>query len=238
LKYVVQICVALLLLTGFSGVAPYLHAQAAHPASAGSDLDRNSKAEKMDAPETNSELEAFRHAPSVQSLARHLGLSTESTAKILEDINSAILIGAILWFLIRFVPKMFRKRSETLEKQLFEARLATTEANERLAVVEERLSKLGIEIETFRQQTEHDSTEDEKRIHDSLEAEKQRLLASVEQEIDAAGAAARRDLKKYAADLAVDRAASEIRLSAADDQALISSFSSNFKSKDLSKERN
>ena len=40
------------------------------------------------------------------------------------------------------VPKMYRKRSETLQKQLFEARSATAEANEGSAVVEERLSKL------------------------------------------------------------------------------------------------
>lgn len=215
-----QLSLAFLLLAGLPAAAPLLHAQSASPT-------RLSKAEKIDAPETNSEIEAFRHSPAVQSLARHTHISTEAMAQILEDLNSAILIIAILWFIFRFVPKMYRKRSETLDKQLFDARSATAEANERLAVVEERLSKLGIEIEAIREQTMRDSENDEKRIHESLETEKQRILASVEQEIEAAGSTARRDLKKYAASLAIERATAEIRLTDDDDRAIIRSFAQN-----------
>lgn len=222
MKRAFNLCFALFLFFSLTGPAPKLHAQATQ-------ANGIARAEKMDAPETNSELEAFRHSPAVQGLARHLGMSTELMAKILEDINSAILIGAILWFLIRFVPKTFRNRSRKLERELFDARSATAEANARLAVVEERLSKLGIEIETFREQTERESAEDEKRIHGLLEAERQRLLASVEQEIEAAGATARRELKKYAAELAVDRAAAAIHLSDADDRLLIGSFGKDLK---------
>ena len=189
--------------------------------------------EHMDEPETNAQMEAFRHSAAVQSLARHIGLSTETTARIIEDLNSAILIAAILWFLVRFVPKAFRKRNETLQKQLLDARLAAAEANERLAVVEERLSKLGIEIDAIREQTERDMANDEKRIQESIETERQRIIASAEQEIDAAGAAAQRDLKKFAAQLAVNRARQEIRLSREDDRALIRSFG-----EDLKAERN
>lgn len=229
MKRISQLCLTFLLLSGLPGAVPLLQAQTVQATAS----KVTSKAEKMDAPETNQQLEAFRHSPAVQNLARRLHMSTEVAAKGLEDLNSAILIGAILWFLFRMVPKMYRKRSETLQKQLFEARSATAEANERLAVVEERLSKLGIEIDAIREQTERDSLNDEKRILDSLEAEKKRLVSSVEQEIESASATARRDLKKYAATLAVDRAMSEIRLSADDDRALIRSFGN-----DLRGERN
>jgi len=180
--------------------------------------------EHMDEPESNAQMEAFRHSDAVKSLARHLNLSVETTARIMEILNSAILIGLILWFLVRFVPKAFRKRNDTLQKQLIEARLAATEANERLAVVEERLSKLGIEIDAIRAQTERDSVEDEKRVQQSLETERQRIVASAEQEIDAAGAAAQRDLRKFAAQLAVNRARQEIRISGDDDRTLIRAF--------------
>lgn len=180
--------------------------------------------EHMDAPETSSQMEAFRHAAPVQSLARHIGLSTETTARIIEDINSGILIAAILWFLFRFVPKAFRKRNEGLQKRLLDARLAAAEANQRLAVVEERLSKLGVEIEAIREQTERDMANDEKRIQESLEAERQRIIASAEQEIEAAGAAAQRDLRKFAAQLAVNRVRQEIRIGVEDDRALIRAF--------------
>jgi F-type H+-transporting ATPase subunit b len=231
LKRIFQFCLTLLLLAGLPGAAPRLHAQSTPPRI-------TSKAEKVDAPETNAELEAFRHSPAVQSLAKHAGVSTEFMAKALEDLNSAIMIGAILWFLFRMIPKMYRNRSEVLRKQLFDARSATAEANARLATVEERLSKLGIDIDAIRKQAEQDSASDEKRIHDSLEAEKQRMLASVEQEIQAAGATARRDLKQYAANLAIDRAMSEIHLSADDDRALIRSFGQNLRNDDLKGERN
>jgi F-type H+-transporting ATPase subunit b len=180
--------------------------------------------EHMDEPESHAQMEAFRHSPAVQSLGRHLGLSTDTTARIIEILNSALLIGAILWLLIRIVPKAFRKRNDTLQKQLLEARLATAEANQRLAAVEERLSKLGVEIDAIRQQTEREMANDEKRIQEAMEAERQRIVASAEQEIEAAGAAAQRDLKKFAAQLAVNRARQEIRLSLEDDRALIRAF--------------
>jgi F-type H+-transporting ATPase subunit b len=165
----------------------------------------------------------------VESLAHALHLSVETTARIFEILNSSILIAIILWFLFRFVPKAFRKRNENLQKQLLDARLAAAEANERLAVVEERLSKLGIEIEAIREQTERDSVNDEKRIHESLEAERQRIVASAEQEIEAAGATAQRELKKFAAELAVDRARQAIRLGADGDRVLIHTFGENLK---------
>jgi F-type H+-transporting ATPase subunit b len=199
-----------------------------HPAadqpSATAPASNASSGEHMEEPETHSELEQFRHSDSVKSLARRLNLSVETTARSIEIINSALIIGAIAWLVFRVVPKAFRKRNDTLQKQLIEARLAATEANERLAVVEERLSKLGIEIEAIRIQTERDSAEDEKRIQQSLETERQRIVASAEQEIEAAGAAAQRDLKRFAAQLAVNRARQQIRITPDDDRALIDSF--------------
>jgi F-type H+-transporting ATPase subunit b len=174
-------------------------------------------------------VEAFRHARPVKMVARMTHMDEEATAKLFEDLNSAILIGAILWFVFRLVPKALRKRSETLQKQLLDAHLQTTQANERLTAVEERLSKLGIEIDAIRQQTERESVEDEKRIYESLEAERERIVASAEQEIEAAGASARRDLKKFAAELAVDRALGRIHLSADDDNALIHAFAEGLK---------
>ena len=205
-----------------------VHSRAQEP-SASPSAAQSAPSEKMDEPETHSELEAFRHSAAVQSIARLVGLSTETTAKTIEIINSAIIIGTILWFLIRFVPKAFRKRNEVLQKQLLEARLAAAEANERLAVVEERLSKLGIEIDAIRKQTERDMANDEKRIQESIEAERQRIVASAGQEIDAASAAAQRDLRKFAAHLAVNRARQEINLSLDDDRTLIRTFGESLK---------
>lgn len=217
----------LLVLFGMSAGSTQ-HAFAQEP---GSTAAQNSPDAKADAEKEASEAktQSFRHSPQVRKVGHMLRLETEPAARIFEDINSAILIFAILWFLFRMMPKVLRKRTETLQKQLLEARLATTEANERLAVVEERLSKLGIEIDAIRQQTERDSVEDEKHIQESLEHERQRIVASAEQEIEAAGAAAQRELKSFAANLAVERALRGIHLTPEDDRLLVHNFGEDLK---------
>jgi F-type H+-transporting ATPase subunit b len=170
------------------------------------------------------DINEFRHAPSVQMLARVLGISTESAAKIFEIINSGILIFTIFFFVIKIVPKAIRSRSANIQKKLDEARLETKTANERLGEVEAKLAKIGDEIEAIRQQTERDMVQDEKRIKQALEDERQRIVQSAEQEIESAGAAAKRELKRFAAELAVDNAAKRIQLSYDSDKALVERF--------------
>ncbi len=181
--------------------------------------------------ETDESNEQFRHAPIVQLISRVLHVDVETTAQIFEDINSAALILLIGYFLFRFVPKAFRSRSETIQKQLIEARAATEEANGRLAAVEARLARLGEDIDAIRQQTERDIVEDEKRIKQSLDDEKQRIVKSVEQEIESAGAAAQRQLKQFAAELSIDRAVKRIQLTAESDKAIVARFGEELASK-------
>jgi F-type H+-transporting ATPase subunit b len=95
--------------------------------------------------------------------------------------------------------------------------------------VEARLLRLDSEIGSIRQQVEQESIEDEKRIHAALEAERERVVASAEQEIAAVQAAAQRDLKKFAADLAIDHAMRRIQLSNDTDRALVQEFGKSLK---------
>ena len=223
----------LALVVGFgllAGSAQHLFSQEqpAQAASQSADKDKagnfHSKYEKMDAPASENSEDEYRHSASVQFTARLLHMDVETAAKIFEDLNSAIIWIAVIWFLVKVVPKAFRKRSETIQKELVEARKATEEARERLGAVEARLAKLDSEIDAIRKQAEHDSVEDEKRIKATLEEERKRIVESAEQEIEAFGASARRDLKHFAADLAVDRAIQRIHLGADDDKKLIENF--------------
>lgn len=220
----------LLLALLFAGLlmAPvaWVHAQNNPPNAARSSA---SGSEHMDEPETNAELEQYRHSSVVKAIARTLHVSTEAAAEIFEDFNSGVLLIAIGGFLWKFLPKMFRKREETLQKELVDARKATVEANRRLTEVEARLLRLDSEIESIREQVEKESVEDEKRIHSTLEAERERIVASAEQEIAAAQAAAQRDLKKFAADLAIDHAMRKIQLSNDTDRALVREFGKSLK---------
>ena len=176
---------------------------------------------RMEDQVSHGEWEEFGHTAAVQAIARYAHVDTETAAKIFEDLNSGILILVILAFLLKVLPKAFRKRSETLEKQLIEARAASEEASRRLSDVEARLSNLDSEIEEIRKQTERESIEDEKRIHALLETESERIVAAAEQEIYAAQESAQRELKRFAADLAIDRATQSIRLSPEADRLLI-----------------
>jgi F-type H+-transporting ATPase subunit b len=180
--------------------------------------------EKMDAPETNSEEEGYRHSAAVQMIAKWLHTDTETATQIFEDFNSAVLILAIAGFLIKVLPKAFRKRSETISKELAEAQTATEDANKRLSAVEARLAKLDSEIEAIRRQTEQEIQEDEKRIKAEIEVERKRIIESAEQEIEAFSATAQRDLKRFAADLAVERALQRIHLGADADRILVQNF--------------
>ncbi len=184
----------------------------------------HSRYEKMDAPESNSEEEGYRHSSSVQFVARLMHTDTETAAKIFEDINAAIIWIAIIWFLVKVLPKTFRSRSELIQKELVNARSATEDAQQRLSAVEARLAKLDSEIEAIRKQAEHDSADDEKRIKASMEEERKRIIESAEQEIEAFGLAAQRDLKHFAADLAVERALQQIHLGVDADRILVQNF--------------
>lgn len=166
----------------------------------------------------------YRHTALVQSLARMFHLDIETTARLFEWINFGILALAIIIPLAKFLPRVIRKRSETLSQNLEVARKTTADANARLTAVETQLSRLDDEIARIRTQVEQESKQDEQRIKASIEEERARIVASAEQEITVAAAQARRGLRHFAADLAIEQAAQQLILSPETDRALIAEF--------------
>ncbi len=178
----------------------------------------------MDSPESNNELEAYTHSPAVASFAKRLGLSTNKGSRLFEDFNSAVLIAVILYYLLKILPSKFRAKRQAISHDLTEARRATEDAQQRLKVIEARLASLGSEVNALRQQAAESSKAEEIRIHASIEEERKRILHSVEMEVAATQANAERGLKRYASDLAVDRAAERLQLTPESDRALIDEF--------------
>ena len=170
------------------------------------------------------ELNIFRHAPIVAKIGQKMGLDVEVTARIFEAINFAIIFLAIFIPLFRILPRILRKRSETLNRDITTAREATTDAKTRLSAVEAKLAGLDEEIRKFRAQVEQDSLEDEKRVKATLEEESARIVAAAEQEIAMAAAQARRGLRHFAADLAIEQAEKQLVLTPEVDRALIAEF--------------
>lgn len=171
--------------------------------------------------------DVYRHSASVRLLAKWLHLDKETAARLFEFVNFAILAGAVLFALWKYLPKTFRANREEIQNKLTEARTATEEARDRLASIEQRLSRLDEEIAAIGAQAEKDSVADEARIKASIEAERQRITEAVSRDIATASSAAQRDLKHFAAGLAVDRAAQRMALTENEDRALVQEFSQN-----------
>ena len=168
---------------------------------------------------------AFRlEGPVVKWTAKTLNLPIEATARGFEVINFLIIVLAIAVPLFRFLPRFLRGRAAKVKSDIESARKVTEDANTRLSAVEAKLASLGEEIQKFRTEVEAESAGDEARIKASLEDESARIVVAAEQEIDQAAAQARRGLRTFAADLAIDQAAKSLVLTAETDRALIAEF--------------
>lgn len=166
----------------------------------------------------------YRHTELVHTLARVFHLDIETTARLFEILNFAIIALAIVIPLARIMPKVIRKRKETLRHDLESARKVTEDANSRLSAVEAKLARFDQEIAEIRARVEEDSKNDEARIKSTIGEESSRIVASAEQEIASAAGQAKRDLRRFAADLAIERAAKQLVLTPETDRALIAEF--------------
>jgi F-type H+-transporting ATPase subunit b len=165
-------------------------------------------------------------------------LNAEQAATAFTVANFVVLAVLVGWFLAKTLPKTFRDRNTSIQKQLVDARTATEDANARLGSVEDRLSKLDSQIAAMRAQAEKDSALDEQRIAASVEEEKQKILAAAEQEIAAATALAQRQLQQYAAELAIEQAAHKLVVTAETDRLLVQSFAQRLAGDDSKKGQN
>lgn len=209
-----------------SGAATATQVQAeGHGQSQADGAQPGGPAEQMDAPETEQQHNAYLYSSSVRWIAKKTGVPVKTLALIFEWLNSGILLVVIFYFLLKALPGVFKRRREKLAKDLVEAKQVSDDAKRRLAAIEERLSHLDAEIEAFRKRSEHEAAEEERRMHEALEAERQRIVHSAEQEIEAASAMAQRNLRRYAADLAVGQVRQSLKVDLNRDKALVAEFS-------------
>jgi F-type H+-transporting ATPase subunit b len=170
------------------------------------------------------ETDAYRLSPVVVKFGALLGMSPEVAANVFTIFNILILVGGVGYGLMKTLPNAFRKRNTQIQKHLVDARTATEEATARLNSVEQRLSKLDEQIAAMRSQAEVENKRNEERMKSLLEEEQQKILEATEAEIYSATAAARRDIQRYAANLAVENAASRLNITGDTDHLLIQKF--------------
>ena len=197
------------------------HTISAQEPGAGTTHESTSAVEPKSEDEQN---EALKHSPMVTKLGAMMGMSTEAAATTFEVLNFAVLALALGFFALKALPKIFRDRTSSIQKELVDARTATEEASLRLSSVEERLSKLDGQIAEMRAQAERDAVAEEQRMRSAVEDEKVKILAAADQEIASASLTAQRSLQKYAAELAIEQAARKLVVSAETDRLLVQGF--------------
>jgi F-type H+-transporting ATPase subunit b len=166
----------------------------------------------------------FKQSASVKFVAKLTGLSLQQAYWLSVLVNFGVVAGLICWFSKKKLPDMFRSRTAFIQKAMEEARQASEEANRRLADIESRLSRLGVEIGEMRAAAEKEAAAEEARIKAAAAEDARKIVESAEQEIAAAAKSARRELTAYTADLAVSLATKQIKVESATDQGLVRSF--------------
>lgn len=168
---------------------------------------------------------ALKESAMVKKFGSLLGIKDPATAYwVFTFINFGILAIALGAGIKKVLPGLFRSRTASIQKSIEDARKASTEANARLSAIQERLGKLDAEIGTIRSTAEEQGRAEEQRLLAATEEEKKKILQSAEQEIAAAAASAQRDLKNFAAELAVSLAEKKISVSESADRNLVREF--------------
>lgn len=166
------------------------------------------------------------HSASVQWLGKHLGLSVHQAHLLALILNFAIIVFLIFWFARKSVPGMLRRRSESIQRALEEARAASREAGQRLADIENRLRHMDVEIGKMQASAEKEAEGEEARIQKAAEDELRKVVQAAEQEIAAAAKQVRRELSTHTADLALALARKQINVDSNTDQVLVRNFAS------------
>ncbi len=185
---------------------------------------KSEKAEGREKVKEGEEADAIRNAPAVKWIARHTGLTNDGAYWLCIGLNFAVIFFAIAGLLRKMLPGYFRGRTSTIQKGIEEARKMSEDARRRLAEVEGRLSRLDADIAAMQREADENAKAEEQRLLAAGEEERRRIVASAEQEIEMAANSARRELKAYVAELAVQLAEKKIRVSKDTDEALVRAF--------------
>lgn len=183
-------------------------------------------AEHAEGAEEEEENAQFKYSSLVRKFGEKTGLSKEAAYWTFVAINFGILAAGALFLLRRAMPHGFAPRTAEIQRSIEEARKASADAGARLGEIEGRLAVLDREIEEIRRAADSDFSAEEQRIKADAERDAKHVIAAAEQEIAAASRSAQRELKAFAAGLAIDLAEKKIKVDETTDQAIIRSFAS------------
>jgi F0F1-type ATP synthase membrane subunit b/b' len=126
--------------------------------------------------------------------------------------NFLVLAGAIGYLAAKNGGPFFAARSKQIRKEMLEAGDVRKEADERAAAVDRKLANQAADIARLRAESVEESQSETERLRRHREAERAKIQAHAQREIESAGKAGRLELKRYAAGLAVELAEQKIRV--------------------------
>jgi F-type H+-transporting ATPase subunit b len=140
--------------------------------------------------------------------------------------NFAILAVALGYLASKHLPAFFAARTSEIQKGIAEAQQMKRDAEQRAAAMDARMSALGAEVEKLRAASQAEMQQESERIRAETAAEMKKLEEHTALEIESAGKTARRQLREYAADLALELAEKRVRarLDGATEAALVENF--------------
>ena len=140
--------------------------------------------------------------------------------------NFIVLAGGLGYLAGKHSGPFFAARSIKIRKDLIESEEVRKEAEARVAAVERRIANLEADIAALRAEAQKEAEAETERLSRRTAAEIAKAQAHGEEEIAAAGKAARASLKQYAAELAVELAEQKIRTRITPDEqnALVRGF--------------
>lgn len=125
--------------------------------------------------------------------------------------NFVLLAGLIGYFIKKKAGGFFASRTEEIRRGLEESARLSKDAGARYAEMEQRLANIGVEIDGLRTQARQEFDAERERVRTEIERDLKNVQAQAEQEISAAVKVAGKELRAYAAGVAVDLAARKVR---------------------------
>jgi F-type H+-transporting ATPase subunit b len=140
--------------------------------------------------------------------------------------NFALLAIGLGIVIGKHAPGMFKARTAEIQKGIAEAQQVKRDAEKRAADVDAKMARLGADIEAFRAQAKTEMEREGARLRQETAAQIEKIQQQSALEIESAGKTARRELREYAAQLALDLASQRIRqrMTPATDAALVAGF--------------
>jgi F-type H+-transporting ATPase subunit b len=140
--------------------------------------------------------------------------------------NFALLVGGLGYLVAKKAPAFFRGRTAAIQNGIAEAARLKAAAEARAAEIEEKLARLGADIERLKAEARREMEAEDRRLREETARQLAKIRTRAEQEIAAAAKAARLELKRYSADLATALATDELRrrMTAETGRALVAGF--------------